>query len=202
MQRITELDAVLDHIWERLTTAADEPGDPLRALTFGTSHAEIPRLRTVILRRADAEERVLAFHSDRRAQKVDDIRGNRRVAWLGWDPDTNEQIRLSGTATVYDGDDAVADEMWADERPPSLGVYVRPSAPGTPLEQPADGLSEAVRRTPLTRQDVAEGREHFAVVRTTLDRIDWLHLHAEGHYRAQFELDSETEAFDGSWVVP
>lgn len=202
MQRIIDLDAVRRHVWDRLTTAADQPGDPLRALTFGTAVDDVPRLRTVILRRADADRRRLAFHSDRRAQKISDIKANSRVAWLGWDPDTNEQIRLSGTATVHDGEDAVAEEMWNDERPPSLGVYVRASAPGTPLDRPDDGLSDAVKRTPLTRQDVAEGRQYFAVIRTVVDHIDWLHLHSDGHYRATFDFDPSSEAFDGSWVVP
>lgn len=202
MQRITDLDAVRRHVWNRLTTAADQPGDPLRALAFGTMGDTGPRLRTVILRRATQEKRRLAFHSDRRTQKIEDIQGNSRVAWLGWDPDTNEQLRLSGTATVYDGGAAVADQMWEEERPPSLGLYVRSAAPGTSLERPDDALSEAAQRTPLTRHDIAEGRQYFAVVRTVLDHIDWLHLHAEGHYRAQFDYNSETESFEGSWVVP
>lgn len=201
MQRFERLDIIRQRIWRRLTEAATQPGHPLRALPFGTGQGGTLQLRTVILRNADPNERVLAFHTDRRSQKVADIQANERIAWLAWDPDTKEQIRLHGSASVH-FDDAVADEMWASQSPRSLDVYARRAAPGAPLEAPEDGLDEAVKFEPITREDVAEGRSHFSVVRTVIDEIDWLHLHPEGHYRAQFQFDPEEETFEGGWVVP
>ncbi len=201
MHRFSSLDTVRQRIWHRLEAAATEPGHPLRVLPFGTEQGGAPHLRMVVLRDADADERVLAFHTDRRSQKVADIRDRERVAWLAWDPDTKEQIRLQGTASIH-LDDAIADEMWAAESPRSLDVYVREAAPGTPLPAPEDGLEETVKTDPVTRDDVSDGRQYFAVVRTVIDEMDWLHLHPEGHYRAQFQFDPDQEGFDGGWVVP
>jgi hypothetical protein len=110
-------------------------------------------------------------------------------------------MRLQGTATLH-LDDEVADAMWAAQRPASLDLYVRDAAPGTAVEAPRDGRPEAFRTEAPTRADVEAGRPHFAVVRTVIHRIEWLHLHPEGHYRAQFAASSNADAFEGTWVVP
>jgi len=201
MERFEELDTVRARVWRRLSEAAGEPGHPYRTLTFGTTQDDIPRLRTVVLRQVGRAARRLAFHSDRRAQKIDDIRAAGRIAWQGWDPDTAEQVRLGGTATVHT-DDAVADAMWAEQNPSSLDVYVRPAAPGTPVDDPDEGVDPSVAEEPVAQADVEAGRPHFAVVRTVIDKIDWLHLHPKGHVRARFVYDPGAGAFDGTWIVP
>jgi pyridoxine/pyridoxamine 5'-phosphate oxidase len=83
MKRFSSLNDVLERVWNRLEAAAEDPGHSLRALTFGTVQETAPHLRTVILREADAETRRLSFHTDRRSQKVEDLRTRDRVAWLG-----------------------------------------------------------------------------------------------------------------------
>lgn len=201
MERLTDLDNVLDLAWQRLERAAEKPGHPFRALTLGTARDHAPHVRTVIVRETDREARRLVFHTDRRTRKVDDIRESPRIAWHGWNPDTREQLRLQGTATVH-CDDEVADALWAAERPSSLDVYVRDAAPGTSVEAPRDGRADAVRNKTLTRDDVADGRPYFAAVRTVIDEIEWLHLHPEGHYRARFAFDATEERFEGDWILP
>ena len=201
MERLTDLDNVLDLAWQRLERAAEKPGHPFRTLTLGTARDHAPHVRTVIVRETDREARRLVFHTDRRTRKVDDIRESDRIAWHGWNPDTREQLRLQGTATVH-CDDEVADALWAAERPSSLDVYVRDAAPGTSVEAPRDGRADAVRNKTLTRDDVADGRPYFAAVRTVIDEIEWLHLHPEGHYRARFSFDAAETAFEGTWLLP
>jgi len=201
MPRFTDLDLLLNHVWDEVESAAEDPGHTYRTLTFGTVHEQVPALRTVLLRRAHREDRELQFHSDRRSRKVEALRNNDRIAWHGWDAEAREQIRLYGTGSVH-LDDEVAMDLWESQSPGSLDVYVRPSAPGTPLDEPGDGLQPAVKTEPITEDDVAEGRQYFAAIRTVIDRIEWLHLHPEGHYRARYEYQTDTEAFEGTWVVP
>lgn len=201
ISRYTNLDAVLNHVWDELETAAESPPHAFRRLTFGTVQERAPDLRTVVLRHAEEEARSLQFHTDRRSGKVEALRQNDTIAWHGWDPDAREQIRLYGTASVH-LDDEVAMNLWERQSPDSLAVYVRPSAPGSPLEEPGDGLRPAVKSEPITADDVAEGRQHFAAIRTVIDQIVWLHLHPDGHYRARFEYEAEEEGFAGTWVVP
>ena len=202
--RYTDLETLHTHVWDDIEAAAEDSGHPYRQITFGTVHENAPDLRTVILRTADADERVLQFHSDRRSRKVTALRDNDRIAWHAWDPDALEQIRLYGRATVHLDDD-VAMALWESQSPSSLTVFTRPSAPGTPLSTPDDGLREAVKEEPITEDDVAPGRQHFAAIRTVIDRLEWLHLHPDGHYRAQFEYPDGEEGEDGyeaTWLVP
>mgnify|MGYP006421710461 CR=1 FL=1 len=201
MDRFTDLDTVRDHVWNRLVDAAEQPDHPYHTLTFGTTGAEEPHLRTVVLREATRSARRLAFHTDRESQKVKQIEANDRVAWHGWAPDSREQVRLYATATVH-RDDEVADAMWAAQRASSLSIYVRSMDPGAPLDAPRDALDPAVKGDEITRADVAPGRAAFAVVRTTIDRIDWLHLDPEGHYRARFTFDADANRSEGTWIVP
>ena len=200
MDRFQDLDAVRHHVWDRLAAAAEEPGAAWRTPTFGTVKEGGPDLRTVVLREAVPEERRLAFHTARQSEKVAAIREHSRIAWHAWDPETVEQVRLYGSASVH-VDDAVADAMWASQDPASLAVHARKTEPGTPLDAPEDGLVDAVQSEPITRADVDAGRAHFAVVRTVIDAMDWLHLHPEGHYRAQFRYDAEGEV-EEQWVAP
>ena len=201
MTRYSNLDSVLTHVWSELEAAAEEPGHPFRQLTFGTIHEEQPDLRTVVLRRANGAERQLQFHSDRRSRKVRAIGEHDRVAWHGWDADAREQVRLYGRASIH-LDDEVAMDLWEHESPRSLAVYARPTAPGTALDEPGDGLRPAVKSEPVTEDDVAEGRQYFAAIRTTVERVEWLHLHPDGHYRARFAYQDSEESVQGTWVVP
>mgnify|MGYP006431624547 CR=1 FL=1 len=201
MERYTDLDTVFDRVWRRLERAGDDAGHPFRTLAFGTTQNGQPHLRTVVLRAVDARERALSFHTNRHSQKVADLEAGSRIAWHGWDTEAREQVRLRGTASVHT-DDAVAEAMWASQPPRSLAVYPQSQPSGTPLDGPDDGLRASVQERPISREDVEEGRPHFAVVRTVIDEIDWLHLHPEGHYRAQFQLDPDQQRTEGTWVVP
>ncbi len=199
LPRYTNLDSVHNHVWDEVATAAQEPDHPYRQLTFGTVYEQGPDLRTVVLRAVDADTRVLQFHSDRRSRKVEALRENDRIAWHGWDEEAREQIRLYGTATVH-LDDEVAADLWETQSPESLAVYVRPPAPGRSLDEPDDGLRPVVESEPVTEEDVASGRQYFAVIRTVIDQMEWLHLHPDGHYRARFDYSGDE--VEGSWVVP
>ncbi|MFP4228130.1 MAG: pyridoxamine 5'-phosphate oxidase family protein [Salinivenus sp.] len=200
MDRLRSLDTVFEHVWTSVQAGASDPGHAFRTANVGTCNGDRPALRTVVVRAADREARTLSFHTDRQSQKVEDIRRCSRVAWHWWDPESRQQVRLRGTARIHT-EDGVADAMWERESPASLAVHARTAPSGTPLDAPEDALLDSVQEEPITRDDVAPGREHFAVVRTVVDIVDWLHLHPEGHYRAQFRCHPETTV-EGEWVVP
>lgn len=201
MELWTDLDDLLNWIWTELETAASDRTHPLRTANVATAGFDEPKVRTVVLRGASRGGRHLAFHSDRRAEKVADLRANDRVAWHSWNPDTSVQLRLRGHATVHT-DDAVADQMWAEESPGSLGLYLKPQTPGTPTDASTDGLPEHAKEGDLTQEDVAPGRVHFAVVRSVIDHIDAVHLNREEHQRARFEWLESEKRWEKSWLIP
>lgn len=199
MARFSDLESLLNHIWTYVETGAHDRSHPFYTPTLATALAA-PNLRTVVLRKASRADRMLAFHSDRRSQKIGEIRGNERIAWHHWNADTAEQLRLKGTATVHT-DDGVADALWADATPRQRAIYVKPTAPNTPVDAPASGIAPNVQEADTPSQDdVRNGRRYFAAVRTVIDEITWLHLHPEGHYRARFRWTDS--AWQGSWVIP
>lgn len=206
MDRFSELDALLDHIWEYVHAAGRDRSHPFRLPTLATAGPDAPNLRTVVLRRVSPETRTLAFHSDRRANKIGEIRASDRIAWHGWDPERSQQIRLHGSATVH-VEDEYASEMWEEEAPANKALYVKSPPPGTPQDAPNSGMPDALDgalagQADVTEQDVAEGYVNFAAVRTVIDEIYFLHLDPEGHYRARFTWNEADGVFDGQWVVP
>lgn len=199
MERFTDLDLLLEHIWQQVQQGADDPSHPYHTPVFGTVSPEGPRLRTVILRKVEATARSLLLHSDRRAAKISEIDQNPRVTWLFWNPETNQQLRLGGIASLH-FEDELADQVWNDSRPASLKLYVKAIAPGSTVDAPQSGLPDSIQTGELERPDVASGRPHFAVVQTTLYTIDFLHLRKAGNYRACFQW--QNDQWTGAWRVP
>jgi len=90
----------------------------------------------------------------------------------------------------------LADGVWTHQGEQERAHYRRAEAPGQVVDKPRSGF-------PSTDPEADEApvpREHFAVVSTTIDRIDWLHLHPDEHYRAEFEWTADR--FQGRWLLP
>lgn len=191
MERHTNLDDLIAFVWQYFERAARDPDHPARTPTFG---ARGPTQRTVVLRRADADERALAFHTDLRSDKVETLREDADVSFHHWNPERMMQFRLRGAGELH-VDDPVADEIWEAESEQSREHYRKAGAPGSGVDRP--------RSTHPSTDDVEapeEPRSKFAAVRCIIESVDWLHLHPEGHYRAQFDWTG-TE-WQGQWVVP
>jgi hypothetical protein len=204
MDRLSDLDALIDFVWTTVTDGAGNPEHPFYTPTFVTRGQPLkdgyPNARTVVLRQADRDERMLLFHSDRRARKVEDIKTDPRIIWHHWNPDTSVQLRLKGRAAVHTSSD-VAEALWADATPRQKMLYLKDEEPGAPVDTPRSGIPDEVEQAEsLIDDDVEAGRAYFAAVRTVIDEITFLHLHPEGHYRARLVWTGN--AWEGSWVIP
>lgn len=200
MKRYSDLNELVNHIWDVLEIGAQAPAHPYHTPTLGTVGTNGPSLRTVILRQVAPQERSLIFHSDSRARKIKEIQNNSRITWLFWSPDSNEQLRLMGEASLH-FDDELANSVWQSSHPKSLKIYMKPIAPGTEIDDPQSGLPEGVESAKLSNHDeVEEGRKYFAVVRTRIDEIDFVHLHKDGNYRAHFKWGQQGKT--SSWIIP
>jgi pyridoxamine 5'-phosphate oxidase len=98
------LEGVLDGSWAMLTRGATRFTDPFHWPVLGTTGADGPRVRTMILRQVRAPERMLICHTDRRAAKVQEILHSRTVSWLFYHPKKRVQLRISGPATLHSED--------------------------------------------------------------------------------------------------
>lgn len=189
MERFDALDALLDHIWTYAQAAVRERDNALTTPTLATAG---PGARTVALRQMNRRERTLVFHTDARSQKVEQLEDEPYAIWLGWDAQLSQQFHLSGRTTVH-RDDALADQLWESEPEENLGFYYKSAPPGSHIDAPSSGID-----TDTISDEIA--RTHFVAVRTVVERIDWLHLHPRGEYRARFVWNAN--AFDHTWVTP
>ncbi len=196
----TTLDELPTLVWRALETACNEPDNPLRTAAFGTANQFDAALRTVVLRRVDATLRQLVCYTDARAAKVRHIRLNPQVQWLFHDPRDRVQLRVAALAMVHHGD-AIAQAAWRSVPEVNRINYCTINPPGTAIQSPEESLPAAWRGRVPAAEEREHGLEHFAVLVTTVEQIEWLQLCADGRHR-RASLNWTGEKFSGVWLVP
>jgi pyridoxamine 5'-phosphate oxidase len=179
--RIDSLPLIETACWHALAEAAAERTHEWRTLVLATVDGDRASARTVLLREVHRESRELVFFTDSRSPKVVQIGQHPRGTLLAWSTALNWQLRLGVTLRV-ETDGLGTSSRWARLKlSPAANDYLSPLAPGTPVERfVTDHASRA----------------HFAVVAATVESIDWLELHADGHRRAYFD------AAGARWLQP
>lgn len=189
-----DLDAALAEAWRLLEDGVANARASFHLPALATVGRDgDPRVRTVVLRRADRDARLLQIHTDCRAPKVAEIAAEPRVGLHFYDRAAKVQLRVRGRAAVHGGD-PVARAAWDRTRPFSRVCYRIDPAPGTPLDAP-DGYAEP------EPEDPEVGFETFRVVRVAVREIEWLYLAGQGHRRALFRWD-DAGALSATWLVP
>lgn len=163
----------LESLWGALE-AATETRTPFTLGYLGTvGAAGEPRVRAVILREVDGRVGTVAFATDARTAKVQELARDPRVAITFYDPDRDVQLRLEGTGEIVrDADTRRA--AWDGLGEGSKRLYDRSQAPATSLaEVVSDGLGAG--------EDAAF--ERFAWIRVTVDALDAIDLSGVEHAR-------------------
>jgi 3-hydroxyisobutyrate dehydrogenase len=186
---LSEIDTL---IWNMLEQAAKSHKAPFHYGTVATIHHQIPELRTVILRRVVPATHQLFFHTDIRSQKLKQIKENPLVSWLFYDEKSKIQLRLYATAVIHTKD-AIADYGWEHSRLASKLTYTTSSPSGTELDAP-ELINLNIKDADKTLLETA--RNHFCVVETIVNKMDWVFLHVSGNRRAVFDY---TNGFK-TWV--
>ena len=200
-----DLKDVLNTAWALLDRSAQAHDGPLRMAQLATmGRGSGPRLRTVVLRGADPEGRMIRIHTDRRSAKIAEIGANPAVSVLCYDRPGGLQIRMEGRALVSAGG-ARAAAFWRAAHPGTKPGYRAPYAPGTPMRDPHDANPPQDRDDDGTDDggtdgDGTDGFGNFAVIEVNVTRLDWLCLSGPAHRRAVF--DWRDRAWQGTWVSP
>ena len=96
-------------------------------------------------------------------------------------------------------DDAVAHRRWNASTLLARRCYLGAS-PGSPSDTATSGLPPELEQAAPDPVRSEQGRAHFVVVSSEIDRLDWLHLAVSGHRRACFRFDAGR--WDGHWIAP
>jgi pyridoxamine 5'-phosphate oxidase len=183
--RLDTLAEIHAALWRELGRAALDRHHEWRTPVLATVAADgLPDARTVVIREVQAAARRLVVYTDARAGKVAQLVAQPAAMLVLWSRRLGWQLRLRLHAEVL-SDGLAVTSRWASLRAtPAARDYLSPLAPGAAL--PTDGGPQP-----------AEDRAHFALLDATVQRIDWLELHRDGHRRAVFEAASP-----GVWVNP
>jgi hypothetical protein len=200
--RLSTLPEIEAACWRELARATQDRHHEWRTPVLATADGGVPDARTVVLREVDADALQLVIFSDSRAAKRRQLQAQPQAMLVLWSKRLSWQLRLRVQVQVHI-DGLAATSRWATLRAsPAARDYLAPLAPGALLPQnpdpdpnpnpdPNTGVGDASEGSPAT-----ERREHFAVLIATVQTIDWLELHRQGHRRASFDKQGRR------WLVP
>ena len=180
LSTLTEIDAA---VWRELARAPVDRHHEWRTPVLATADGSGADARTVVLRETDADARELRLFTDARSGKVGQLQRHPQGTLVMWSKRLGWQLRLRVQLQVQTDGLAVASRWARLRQSPAAQDYLSPLSPGTPLDD-----------TVLPRS--APERNHFALVTASIQSVDWLELHAEGHRRAVFD------AAGGQWLTP
>ena len=187
-----DLAKTLGEAWRLLESGASDRRSPFHTPALGTIDSDgCPSVRTVVLRAADRNQRLLRFHTDIRSAKCREIAVSPNVSVHFYDAGSKIQLRVRGVARVHCSD-VMATSAWEETRPFSRVCYTVQSAPGTRLRDP--------RKIERVRNDEAmeTGRANFAAIHVSISTLEWLFLAAHGHRRAFIRLILSVTPLPGS----
>jgi hypothetical protein len=193
------LNGVLDKIWLMLEQGAKHSDDPFHWPVLATTSIEGCNLRTVILRKVDASDRILVCYTDARSAKVQDIKNCSPTSWLFYHSKKKIQVRISGQTTLH-AHDPYADQQWADTSITNRLNYCTSQPPGTRIDNPSSGLPDFLLNKMPSLLETESCRKNFMVIVVHVSSIDWLLLKITGNRRALFEWDKDR--LRSTWLIP
>jgi hypothetical protein len=182
-ERLVSLAAIEAEVWQQLASCVEDKTHPWRTPVLATVDGERADARTVVLREADARQRQLLIYTDERAGKVRQLLERPHGMLVMWSPELSWQLRCR-VRLALEMSGLASSSRWARIRlSPAAQDYLSPLPPGSPLQ------AAAPAHPPVAR-------DHFAVIDATVESLDWLELHRDGHRRAIFDREG------ARWVQP
>ncbi|WP_375455541.1 pyridoxamine 5'-phosphate oxidase family protein [uncultured Methylobacterium sp.] len=189
-----DLAAAFAELWRLLADGVVQGRSAFHAPSLATVDAQgRPRIRTVVLRAADAAAGTLRVHCDRRSDKAAEVAAHAAVALHAYDRAAKIQLRIEGRAGLH-ADDALTDAAWEGSRAMSRVCYGIAPGPGTGLD------SGGAYTVPDEAAALTIGRPNFSAVVIQAEALDFLYLDRRGHRRAGWRR--EGAGWIGGWRVP
>jgi len=146
--------------------------------------------RVMVLREFDLDKRILRFHTDNRAAKIQVINESNLASVVGYDPDLKVQIKMTGNVDVHIKD-KVTEDAWSESTSRSKKCYSVKGGSSLEIQNPAD--------YDIKDFEVEEGYENFAVLIFNFISLEFLYLKSSGHRRALHNWEGK---YTATWLVP
>ncbi|MFT3956845.1 MAG: pyridoxamine 5'-phosphate oxidase family protein [Piscinibacter sp.] len=171
--RLDSLAAIEEAVWRQLSACIADKSHAWRTPVLATIDGERADARTVVLREIDARQKQVLIYTDERAGKVRQLLSHPHGTLVMWSPVLSWQLRCHVRLSL-EMSGLAASSRWARIRlSPAAQDYLSPLPPGAAL--------------PANPAHLPVARDYFAVIDATIESIDWLELHRDGHRRAIFD---------------
>ena len=97
--------------------------------------------------------------------------------------------------------DELCKEQWNKTGHHSRRYYMLDKVSSTELLEPSTGLNDALTAFDYTLEESEVGFEHFSVVETRINWMEWYYTHSQGNRRARFQYVDGILA-DATWLMP
>ena len=189
--RNQDLNTILNNIWNHLSQSTDDLTHPWRLPVLGTQGLNGPAVRTMVLRSADPQTRMLTTHTDVRSTKIPSFRKDPRTSWLFFNPKTKEQVRANGRSIIHHNNKPTQ-LVWSEISLENQYNYATLLPPGSKNDCPTTDQIDATNSH--------NSYLNFAIIQCNITEIDWLQLSSNGHSRALFNWNGNT--WHKRWVTP
>jgi 3-hydroxyisobutyrate dehydrogenase len=194
------LEQIESNCWKMLLEGVVDRNNLMHQAVVSNAKGNTSIMRTVILRRVDSQAKKLFFHTDYRSLKVASIQDTGMLSWLFYDQTQRTQIRLSGPTIVHHKDE-YCKTHWDKTPHHSRRSYMFHKAPSTPLTSEDYGMSDKLITFNYTLEESEIGFNHFAVVETNVEWLEWYFTHHTGNKRAEFNFKN-ANLTNASWLMP
>jgi hypothetical protein len=186
----SHIDETLDSAKLILSEAVSNTQTLFHTPVVSTIHENKIVSRVMVLREFNFDKKILRFHTDNRAAKIDNLTKNSSSTVIGYDADLKIQIKMQGMAKVHI-DDEVAKMAWNESTPRSKKCYSVKGGSSKKIENPED--------YDITNFEVEDGYKNFAVIIFNFLSLEFLYLKSSGHRRALHDWDDN---YSSTWLVP
>lgn len=193
------LSEVLQSSFHLLDDAAINRKSPLHCPVVASIGDKGPNQRIMVLREFDKDKYMLRFHTDYRSPKVNELANNENISILGYDPEKRIQLKLYGTAKIYNEGDLTT-EAWIQTDAMGRRCYLCEPGSGAKSSAPDSGLSRDLQNRRPTIEETEAGRKNFAIMIVQLNQIDWMFLSSKGNRAASYHF--ENDKWLGHWLIP
>ncbi len=200
MTSMDDLTGIEAFCWQIIFEAASNRKIAMHQPVIATAVEGRAHMRTVVLRRADIDRKAVYFHTEYRSLKLQDIIENSQLSWLFYDQNISTQIRLSGPTVIHHKDE-LATEHWEKTGHHSRRSYLQSLPPSTIIDKPATGLDNQLATFEYTIEETEKGFDHFTVIETQTNWMEWFFVHHEGNRRARFTYENG-QLKTAEWLIP
>tara|TARA_B100001063_G_scaffold67650_1_gene61590 strand:+ start:186 stop:767 length:582 start_codon:yes stop_codon:yes gene_type:complete len=150
--------------------------------------------RVMVLRDHIASKRVIRFHSDFRSDKVQELKDNKTISVIGYDPNLKTQIRLTGKAKINHMN-KLSKKAWEESQAISKKCYSVRDGSSTQMHKPE------LYDFHMKDISVEDGYENFCTIEIYYESLEFLYLQRQGHRRCKFKWNSKGK-LQSFWLVP